>query len=109
MFLPSNFYREEAAMKKSVKKPRKQSFFERPLAARVLNAFLFFAIFLLLYFVCVLSFPGLSGLSRLISCWILAYGFTWIMVYLTRGTARFLVTLAFIGLVIFVFAAQSSP
>ncbi|MEJ2698475.1 MAG: hypothetical protein P8Z70_02270 [Desulfuromonadales bacterium] len=96
-------------MKKPVKKARRQSFFEGPLAARALNVLLFFAIFLLLYFVWVLSFPGVSGLPRLIPCWVLAYGFTWIVAYLTRGTTRFLVTLVFIALVIFVFTAQSSP
>ncbi len=96
-------------MKKPAKRARKPSFFERPLAARALNVLLFFSIFLLLYFLWVLSFPGVSGLSRLIPCWVLAYGFTWIVVYLTRGTARLLVTLTFLALVIFVFTAQASP
>lgn len=67
-----------------------------------INALLFITNFFLMYFIWVVLAPGVTGFSRLIPCWFAAFVMTWIIVRLTRVTARLFLTLAFMGLLIFV-------
>jgi hypothetical protein len=70
------------------------------------NALLFLTNFFLIYFIWVVAAPGVTGASRLFPCWLLAFVMTWVMVRLTRVTARLLLTLAFIGLLFFVLLSR---
>lgn len=66
------------------------------------NALLFMVNFFLLYFIWVAAAPGVTGLFRLFSSWLAAFALTWIIARQTRATARIFLTLAFMGLLIFV-------
>jgi len=90
-------------MKKTSKNPNAQ-------AQRILNwgtnALLFLTNFFLIYFIWVVAIPGVTGASRLLPCWLLAFVLTWVMVRLTRVTARLFLTLAFMGLLLFVLLSR---
>jgi hypothetical protein len=77
-------------------------FLDRPAARVTINAFLFLANFLLTYFLWLIAFPGIEGLTRVVLCWGLAYAFTWFIVRQARGAGRLLITLLFLALLAFV-------
>jgi hypothetical protein len=70
------------------------------------NALLFLTNFFLMYFIWVVLAPGVTGIARLFPCWLLAFGMTWVMVRLTKITARLFLTLAFLGLLFFVLLSR---
>lgn len=61
--------------------------------AIILSAVLFVINFLCFYFIWSLVFPEITGILRIIFCWVGAYALTWVMTYLTRGVARLVLTL----------------
>jgi len=90
-------------MKKAAKQ---ENFLERRPVAIALNAVLFITNFFLVYFVLLLSFPEITGPWRVVSCWVAAYGLTWMMTYLTRGAGRLVLALLLLGVLLFVFTFQ---
>jgi len=90
-------------MKKAPKKPKAQ---EQRILNWGTNALLFLTNFFLMYFIWVVAVPAVTGLGRLLSCWLLAFVMTWVMVRLTRVTARLFLTLAFMALLFFVLLSR---
>lgn len=80
-----------------------KSILERRDVTIILSAVLFITNFLLFYFIWLYAFPGITGILRLIFCWIGAYAFTWLMTYMTRGLARLVLTLIMLGVQYLVF------
>jgi len=74
--------------------------------ALAVNGTLFFVNFLFFYFIWVVVFPASQGMSRVVTCWILGYLFTWLVVHFTKGLDRILVTLCFAGLLAFVLLSR---
>lgn len=70
------------------------------------NALLFLANFFLMYFIWVVAAPGVTGVWRLFPCWLLAFVMTWIIVRMTRVAARLILTLALVGLLLFVLLSK---
>ncbi len=79
---------------------------ERREVGIVLNAVQFVTNFILFYFICISVFPDITGLVRLVLCWVGAYTLTWIMTLLAKGAARLLLTLLFLGVLYIVFRYQ---
>lgn len=86
-----------------------------PLALRILdrrevriflNAVLFIINFLLIYFLWLKVFPGMTGVPRLIACWVGAYAFTWTTTLVFRGPGRLVLSLLLLGVLYVVFSYQ---
>jgi hypothetical protein len=69
----------------------------------ILNAVLFITNFMLIYFLWLKVFPGMTGITRLIACWIGAYAFTWSMTLVTKGVGRLVLAIIFLGTLYMVF------
>jgi len=48
----------------------------------------------------------MSGIGRLILCWVAAYGLTWMMTYLTKGAVRVALAILLLGVLILVMTSQ---
>ena len=72
-------------------------FMDRPGINLAISAVLFLTNFLLMYFVCQRTFPGITGITRVIVVWVGAYSMTWVISYATRGMARLGVSLTLLG------------
>ena len=72
----------------------------------VISAVLFLTNFLLMYFICQRTFPEITGIFRLIMVWVGAYAMTWVMSYATRGLARLVLSLTFLGVLYIVLLYQ---
>jgi len=91
--------RREMSAKKGVRKEQGAE----PKALRWGIHFLLFCTnFLLLYFIWVVAFPGVAGLVRLLTCWLGAYGMTWLIARRTGLTARLLLALGLLAMLLFV-------
>jgi len=84
------------------KAPKKKKQQEHRLLGWGTNALLFLVNFLLMYSIWAMAAPGVAGLARLFPCWLVAFVLTWIIACMTGITVRLLLTLAFMGLLIFV-------
>jgi hypothetical protein len=69
----------------------------------LLNAVLFACNFLLIYFLWLKMFPAITGITRLLLCWIGAYAFTWTMTRVTGGPGRLVLAILFLGVLYVVF------
>lgn len=83
--------------------PTKKSAFERRDVTMILSAVLFAVNFLLFYFIWLYAFPGITGIMRIVFCWIGAYTFTWLINYMTKGIWRLLMVILMIGVQYLVF------
>ena len=72
-------------------------FMDRQVINFGISAVLFLTNFLLMYFVCQRSFPGIAGIPRIILIWVGAYAMTWVMSYATRGLSRLFLSLTMLG------------
>ena len=81
----------------------KKSILERRDVAIILSAVLFVINFMFFYFIWMYAFPGITGIMRVIFCWVGAYAFTWLMTYMTKGLARLILTLIMLGIQYVVF------
>lgn len=68
-----------------------------------ISAVLFVTNFLLIYFVCQKTYPGIVGITRVVLTWVGAYAMTWVMSYGTRGISRLVLSLIMIGVLYGVF------
>lgn len=68
----------------------------------VISTVLFLTNFLLMYFICLRTFPDITGIPRLLLVWVGAYAMTWFMSYVTRGLTRLALSLILIGVLYFV-------
>ena len=66
----------------------KKSILERRDVTIILSAVLFVINFMLFYFIWLYAFPDMTGIVRVVFCWVGAYAFTWLMTYVTKGVAR---------------------
>jgi hypothetical protein len=66
---------------------------ERRDVAIILAGVLFVINFLCIYFIWSSIFPEITGILRLVLCWIGAYAMTWFMTYVTKGVSRLILTL----------------
>lgn len=82
----------------------KQNILEQRAVSIALSIVIFITNFFLAYFSCLMLFPEWTGPWRVISCWVAAYGLTWIMTNLTRGVRRLVLSLILIGMLFLVFA-----
>lgn len=80
----------------------RESILEQRAVTIPLNAVMFITNFFLVYFVWLMSAPEMTGLGRIISCWVAAYGLTWMMTYLAKGKTRLVVAVLLLGVLIFV-------
>lgn len=81
----------------------KKSVLERRDVVIIMSAVLFVINFMCFYFIWLYAFPGMTGIMRLIFCWVGAYVFTWFMNYMTKGAARLVLTLIMLGVQYLVF------
>lgn len=81
----------------------KKSAFERRDVTIILSAVLFIINFLFFYFIWLYAFPGITGIMRIVFCWIGAYAFTWLMTSMTKGVWRLILTLIMMGVQYLVF------
>lgn len=79
------------------------SILERRDVSIILSAVLFVINFMCFYFIWLYAFPGITGIMRLILCWVGAYAFTWLMTYMTKGVSRLILTLIMLGVQYMVF------
>lgn len=77
--------------------------FERRDVTIILSAVLFVINFLFFYFIWLYAFPSITGIMRIIFCWIGAYAFTWFMNYMTKGIWRLFLVLFMMGVQYLVF------
>ena len=90
-------------MKQEENSPLALRILERREVRIFLNAILFIINFLLIYFLWLKVFPGMTGITRLIACWIGAYAFTWSITYVFKGPGRLVLALLFLGVLYAVF------
>jgi len=76
---------------------------ERRDVAMILAAVLFAINFLGFYCIWLIVFPEMTGIMRVVMCWVGAYALTWIMTYLTKGVSRLILTLIMIGVQYIIF------
>ncbi len=76
---------------------------ERRDVAIILSVVLFVINFLLFYFIWISAFPEMTGILRVVLCWIGAYALTLVMTYMTKGVARLILTLVMMGVQYMVF------
>lgn len=88
------------------KHPRPVNFLERRAVSIPLNAVIFITNFFLVYFIWLLSAPEVSGIGRVVTCWIVAYGLTWMMTYLTKGAVRVALAVFLLGVLTFIMTFQ---
>lgn len=81
----------------------KKSVFERRDVTIILSAVLFVINFLFFYFIWLYAFPGITGIVRVLLCWVGAYAFTWLMTYMTKGIWRLLLVVFMMGVQYLVF------
>jgi len=93
-------------MKKQLKPADTTSFLERRPVGVFLNAILFISNFLLFYFIWLYAFPDITGILRVVLCWVGAYVLTWVMAYLAKGAARLALVAVFLGILYIVFKYQ---
>jgi len=74
-----------------------KSVFERRDVTIILSAVLFIINFMFFWFIWQYAFPGITGIARLLLCWVGAYTFTWFMNYMTKGVWRLILTLFMLG------------
>jgi hypothetical protein len=90
-----------------MKKPHQQAessgILERRPVGIFLNGVLFVCNFLLFYFIWLYSFPDITGLLRVVLCWVGAYVLTWVMALLAKGAARLVLAAVFLGILYVVF------
>ena len=77
--------------------PDKKNVFERRDVTIILSAVLFVINFMFFWFIWQYAFPGITGIARLLLCWVGAYAFTWLMNYMTKGVWRLILTLFMLG------------
>ncbi len=70
---------------------------ERRDVALILNAVLFVINYLCFYFIWMMVIPELTGILRLVVCWVGAYSLTWVMTYATKGMSRLVLTVIMIA------------
>lgn len=90
-------------MQKTIKTTRETGFAERRDVAIILSAVLFVINFLCFYFIWIAVFPEITGIARMVICWIGAYALTWVMTYTTKGVARLILTLIMLAVQYVVF------
>lgn len=81
----------------------KKSVFERRDVTIILSAVLFVINFLFFYFIWIYAFPGITGIMRVILCWVGAYTFTWLINYMTKGIWRLIMVVIMMGVQYMVF------
>jgi hypothetical protein len=81
----------------------KRNMLERRDVTIILSAILFVINFMCFYFIWLYAFPGITGIMRLLLCWVGAYAFTWLMTYMTRGVWRLILTVIMLGVQYLVF------
>ena len=81
----------------------KKSVFERRDVTIILSAVLFVINFLFFYFIWLYAFPSITGIMRVVFCWVGAYAFTWLMNYMTKGVWRLILVLIMMGVQYLVF------
>ena len=67
--------------------------FERRDVTMILSAVLFVINFMFFWFIWNYAFPGITGIARLLLCWVGAYALTWLMNYMTKGVWRLFLVL----------------
>ena len=88
----------------TIKEPaNKKTVFERRDVTMILSAVLFAINFMFFYFIWLYAFPGITGVSRLLLCWVGAYALTWFMNYMTKGVWRLFLTLFMLGVQYLIF------
>ena len=80
-------------MQKTKEATHNPSISERRDVAIILSAVLFVINFLCIYFIWSSIFAEITGILRLVVCWIGAYAMTWFMTYVTKGVSRLILTL----------------
>lgn len=90
-------------MEQTQKTPSKTGILERRDVTIILSAILFIINFLLFYFIWLYAFPEMTGIVRIIFCWVGAYAFTWLMTYMTKGVWRLVLTLIMLAVQFVVF------
>lgn len=80
-------------MHNTQEKPHNLNISERRDVAIILAGVLFVINFLCIYFIWSSIFPEITGILRLVLCWIGAYAMTWFMTYATKGISRLILTL----------------
>ncbi|MBL0226881.1 MAG: hypothetical protein IPQ16_15345 [Geobacteraceae bacterium] len=80
-------------MQKEQESSRNLNISERRDVAIILAGVLFVINFLCIYFIWSFIFPEITGILRLVLCWIGAYSMTWFMTYVTKGVSRLILTL----------------
>jgi hypothetical protein len=70
---------------------------ERRDVAIILAGVLFVINFLCIYFIWSSIFPEITGILRLVLCWIGAYSMTWFMTYVTKGVSRLVLTIIMVA------------
>lgn len=80
-----------------------KSVFERRDVTIILSAVLFVINFLFFYFIWLYAFPAITGIMRIVFCWVGAYAFTWLMNYMTKGVWRLILVLIMMGVQYLVF------
>ena len=88
------------------KQEESQKFMDRRGINIVISAVLFITNFLLMYFICLKAFPDITGIPRMLFSWVGAYAMTWFMSCFTRGVARLILSLIFIGVLYIVMMSQ---
>lgn len=81
----------------------KKNILERRDVVMIMSAVLFVINFMFFYFIWLYAFPGITGIMRLLLCWVGAYAFTWLMNYMTKGIWRLILTLIMLGVQYMVF------
>ena len=76
---------------------------ERRDVAIILSAVLFVINFLCFYFIWIAVFPEITGIVRMVICWIGAYALTWVMTYVTKGVSRVILTLIMLAVQYMIF------
>lgn len=88
----------------TIKEPTvNKSVFERRDVTLILSAVLFVINFMFFYFIWLYAFPAITGILRLLLCWVGAYAFTWLMNYMTKGVWRLILTLIMLAVQYMVF------
>lgn len=91
------------SMEKAKTTPPKTGILERRDVSIILSAVLFIINFLLFYFIWLYAFPDMTGIMRIVFCWIGAYALTWLMNYMAKGVWRLILTLIMMGVQYLVF------